>query len=1397
MNTTPTKNQNPNEEILPPCKFKLIYVYTIHDKAHANLVKVGDATLEAPFNAEAKSFPQNCDALISAANKRIGEQTKQAGIHYQILHAEIAVTNEKEAFRDYDVHRVLKNSGVEKAKLEKSREWFKADYLTVKKAITAVKKGDCVIEGVPSNKFFPIEFREEQEAAICKAVKYFEKNRAKGKNSDQIENAKKKKSKRNEFLWNAKMRFGKTVCALEVAKRLKAQRTIIVTHRPDVWKGWRNDFRKIFDVFNEEHKNTPHEQYSFGGRGMEAFSTLEKKGRRFIYFSSMQDLTGSDEISKKGIDKNKDVLAAKWDLIIVDEAHEGTTTDLGERTLDRLKKKSTCVLHLSGTPFILAEDYDETNSFTWDYVQEQLAKQNWEKNHPDEPNPYASLPRMNIRTYSLGSLSARYPDVAEKCFKFSEFFRIGEDGQHFAHESDIKLFLDLLSGISKETTKYPFSTDQYREFFRHTFWIVPGVKQGAALEKLLKEHSVFRAFEIVNVCGDGGDDEGKGKSALEKVEDAIEPYDSNQPNGRNNPKDRTITLSCGRLKLGVSVPQWTAVFYLAGNYNTAAADYMQTIFRCQTPGSIEGKAKEECYVFDFAPDRTLCVLHKVAEYHSKTTGGDTKQYLSNITNFMPVIAIDGSETHKIDTRGILDAVKRACIADVVKNGFASKKLFKPEKLSELSDEEMKKFDRFEKIVGRWSSDERDDEEVVVNANDLTHEKHEGEDDPTPPRPPRPPMPPDEKDRKERREKALSILKNATIRIPLLIFGAGAGSDDDDPETGFTAESFLEYFGKTDDPAVAASWKEFMGNVTVTDFKEIVIPYLDEDIFSGACRRIRERTESADKLPPKERIEKIVEIHSEFKNPDKETVLTPWRVVNMQLGDTLGGQNFFTEDYTKDLLKEAEEEGSVANTREIKLGDATAQTLGNANAKILEINSKTGLYPLYVAYSMMRAKLSSDPNSPRKHESIDAAEKRLWNESVANNIFVICKTEMAAAITRRTLLGFNKDAKANIRVVGDLIDKAEKLTSDKNAKANLEEFLKKIKTWETEMDFDAIIGNPPYQKELKDTTDDPIYHHFVELAKLLEPRYISMIMPSRWMTASGNEMSAFREKILSDTRFDILHDFLESNYVFQGTSISGGVCFFRWNREHNGKCVYTLHDGLDTTKTTRDLKTADSDIFIRHSICAEILKKVRKIRKPSEPTFDALVSGQTPFRGLFTNFFKKESKSLSKKYFADAIEIWGREDNETVVRYAPESIFYKKDKDGANVLDDKTAKRISDWKFFIPYVNGSKVIGTKNQTNVIGKPIPATKNSACTQSLLVVGPFDSREKAENAISYLKTRTFRLLVGLRKITPYGSRDVYSFVPMQDFSEEWSDEKLYKKYDFTRSEKDFIEKMIAPMP
>ncbi len=1276
-------------------RYKLIYVFGIPDDAHKNLLKIGDTTI----STDKKNLPPNCKELNDAADKRIKSYTNTAGTAYKLLHTELAITDKNEAFGDNDVHRLLKRSGIKKVSPPgtTAREWFQVSVKIAIRAIKAVKQGKKFLTGLPPKNFVE-EFipRPEQEDAIKRTVKFFSK------------------SKHKSFLWNAKMRFGKTICALEVVRQMNFAKTIIVTHRPVVDTNWFTEYNKLFHDDNYGSKTCG-----------ETLKTLLASEKNFVYFASIQDLRGSERF-----DKNHDVFNTTWDLVIVDEAHEGTQTDIGKSVLAQLDKPATKFLHLSGTPFNLINEYTEENSYTWDYVAEQRAKKLWDKKFLGVPNPYANLPQMKIYTYDLGKLlNVSYVDTFDKAFNFREFFRTNDAG-NFVHEADVKNFLDLL--VKQDDNNYPFSRPEFCEMFRHTLWIVPGVKAGQALKKLLDKHIVFCNFEVANVAGKGDEES---SDALELVKKTIaENY-------------YTITISCGKLTAGVTVPEWSAVLYLAGSYSTSPINYLQTIFRVQNPCDKNGVSKQKCYVFDFAPDRTLKMVTEAADVSTRAgqTPDEHRQRLGEFLNFCPVIALEGSKMKSFDTGRLLRTIKSVYAERAVRNGFDDKNLYK-DTLLKLSDLDWKKFDKLKGIVG--VSDKPKPSDVKINKNDLDKIKRERTGDT------HRELTPEEREHLRQlqvRRNAISILRQVSIRMPLLIYGA-----EIDFDTNITIDEFANL---VDDE----SWAEFMPKGVTKKFFAEFVQYYDPDIFVEAGRRVRNLAKEADDLPPTERVKKIAELFATFKNPDKETVLTPWRVVNLHMTETFGGWNFFADNPPQFVPTE----------------------IFRPEKKILEINSKTGLYPLFVAYSIYRDRLGNANEAEKNLADL----QKIWDATVAEDVFVICKTPMAKTITRRTLLGY-RAGNVNAEYYSELITELKNIPS---------RFIKRItekKFWHKgagKMFFDAVVGNPPYQisgSGDNKTFSASVYNLFMENSFKLADK-VSLITPARFLFNAGATPQEFRNKMLADPHLKVVRYEDDGRNFFPTSEIKGGV-------------VITLHD---KTKTFEPIGT-----FIPWDELRSVHQKVciadKNFLSLSEIMYSRTIYNLTP---KLHEDFPDAKKSLSKGHLYDM--------STNIFNLLPQIFFDAKPNDGHEYIQIfgmtksqrvyKYIRRdyvnapapLNKWKVLLPDANGSGAIGEVLSTPLVGSPLVG-----CTETFLTVGAFDTASEAEACLKFIKTKFCRAMLGILKVTQHNPPSTWAKVPLQNFTADsdidWSkpvaqiDEQLYRKYGLSDDEINFIDSHVKSM-
>ncbi|MBQ0154412.1 MAG: Eco57I restriction-modification methylase domain-containing protein [Bacteroidales bacterium] len=1371
-------------------EYTLIYIFSVPYPDHEGLLKIGKASVSVPEDF----IPEpNDPMMVDAARVRIKQELNTGGFKYDLLYTELAYYKNEEGkgryFDDHDVHAVLENSGYKKHIFDASTadEWYPVDLTTAQNAIKAVKEERQSLEApkhsIPEKE---IEFREEQDDAVRRTLIHFEYG--------------------NKMLWNAKMRFGKTLCALETVRRMNCKRTLILTHRPAVRDGWFEDFDKIkFENYQRGTKPRHDGSVPPGGFGQD-FKTLErdlqKTGKHYIYFISMQDLRGSKETGGK-FDKNAEIFSAPWDLVILDEAHEGTQTTLGKKVIQQLNKKSPKFLYLSGTPFNILNQFEGQEIYTWDYVREQEAKETWDEKHPGVKNPYEGLPRLNMLTYSLGSAFEHYKHAEDDYFNFTEFFRvwkgdIDEDGEEmpldaivgdFVHKDDVRLFLDLLSKDDAESN-YPFAHEVFRHYFEHTFWVVPGVKAAAALTLMLNNHPIFRNYAVVNVAGDGhtlamedvdatdiGDDtleniEKKAaeiKAALTKVKKAIAE------------NEKTITISCGRLTTGVTVPEWTAVLMLAGSYSTKAASYMQTIFRVQSPAT-DGTIKRECYAFDFAPDRTVTVVEDFLNVTRKLNEGKSGEeaterenghhddaharYIGKFMHYCPIIAIDGSQTKAFDTLSFMKQVHRAIADQIYRQGFNSHRLFMG--FDEVSKEDLERLTGIESLFGNANNKAMSNEgKINVNDQGMTGEDgsseegdNDGEKSNTTNKPKNTKKPRNNYAESLRRYRQLmgSIAK----RFPLLLFGAIDSTEH------WSLVNFVHDMDRED-------WEQFMPK-GFTQEKFLEVSHLfNNDYFLTSTQLLLEDTHNADELPVEERVMKMAHILQRFHYPDKETVLTPWRVVNLHMTETIGGYSFFKDaNYTKETTDPILIE-NVPITKEIFAKDS----------KLLEINSKSGIYPLWLAYTLFRYRCAEQPMKLTEEQKLG-----IWNQILSEQLFVLCKTPMARRITERVLRGYRSIA-TRCNHERDLI---EILKNDEQKTAFVEQ-LKQYSYWGIEnmatnnFEFKAVVGNPPYQQNIENRSEQPpVYHLFYDLAFELSP-IATLITPGRFLFNAGKTPSTWNQRMLNDTHLKVVRYNENSKVFFQNVDIKGGVAI----------CMRNLQEEVppigNYAKNNQIRSILEKVLPLEHSLSEIVYSNTSYKFSPlffkENPSLERKVSGGSK-RYLSSPAFAKFGKVLFSQIPNDGSQyalIYGRAENQRI------SYFFNE----KYLVPPSNYKK---YKVFVASTNGTGSIGETLADPFVGKP-----NEGATETFITIGDFNTQIEAENLLKYLKTRFARLMLATKKVTQ-GNKNpkVWNNIPLQDFSEssdiKWSrsideiDKQLYAKYNLSEEDTRYIDMAVKKM-
>ena len=597
-----------------------------------------------------------------AVEKRLKQQAHTIDVIYHEEWKGNAVYDDGsgEIFSDKDFHVYLRKLGIEN---NRENEWFHIDGTESQKRFFEFRSNRGIVKSEET--VLPYTLRNEQAMAVTATAEYF------------------KSGMGNEYLWNAKPRFGKTLSVYELCKKLETENILIVTNRPAIANSWYSDYAKFLGTqsgyqFVSNTDSLKGKPLVISREDYVKVNSVSDHPYCCIEFVSLQDLKGS--IFFGGDHKKlQEVADMDWDLLVIDEAHEGVDTYKTDVAFEHIKRKFT--LHLSGTPFkALANDKFPDNAiFNWTYADEQSAKRDWNSPKGDE-NPYATLPQLNMFTYQMSEVIREelqqgieiQGETEEYAFDLNLFFET-KNGQ-FVHESSIDKFLEAMT----TQPKFPFSTKELRNELKHTFWLLNRVDSAKALAKKLEQHPVFGEYKIILAAGDGVM-EGSG---LEPYEESKKSFDKVVAAVKNY--EKTITLSVGQLTTGVTIPEWTAVLMLSNMKSPSL--YMQAAFRAQNPCLFsqngEFYRKKNAYVFDFDPARTLMIFEEFAnDLSAKTSDGRgdaraRKENVKELLNFFPVIGEDeNGEMVELDAEKVLSIPRKIRSQEVVRRGFMSDFLF--------------------------------------------------------------------------------------------------------------------------------------------------------------------------------------------------------------------------------------------------------------------------------------------------------------------------------------------------------------------------------------------------------------------------------------------------------------------------------------------------------------------------------------------------------------------------------------------------------------------------------------------------------------------------------------------------------------------------------------------------
>ena len=1502
--------------------FKITYMAIVHDpgfSAYQGRIKIGDATYhtnktldeikQEALSTNPELFKQGfitTPEIEAAAEKRVKDWSGTADLPTQIVFTSLNVRETvnnygkkvHEGFRDYQIHNVLVRSGFQKAfvrKDKKNGEWFNINLTDAIAGYKAYLNGKGSF-GRSDEVRVPINLRDEQLNAVKRTKKHFTKGTV---------------EKPKTFLWNAIMRFGKTLTAYKLVQDMyekdeNFKKVLVITHRPVVSAGWSEDFFKIFGHDSE---------WQFGAKKKEYGLNWEELNRDnpFVYFASIQDLRGSinrktdsanptnvskvnsissdetaleteeqvnEEIEKLVHDdkeleelfsKNAELFNTEFSMVVIDEGHEGTGTELAQKMMSKIK--ASYKLHLSGTPFNIIEGFEDKEIFNWTYIDERKAAEQWDRdrkaldewNGEDEApvdkqriekigdvNPYGNLPTLEIRTINIektiqNPAVKKISDAGDKVdFNFRKFFEVETNPAKavagtfypsyapFVHKDMIAELLDKIfkndeNKPAGERKLFPFGDNHSKKLFAHTLWILPSVDSAVALHEILDE--IAPEFHVVNATGDN--DSG---NALADVQKAVQEH------------DRTITLSVGKLTTGTTVPEWTGVFLL--NNMKSPMNYMQTIFRVKSSGTLyDGRRKEVGYVFDFAPNRTLEMISQAAaatprkkeEGESGNPIDDDKPAVDELLNYLPIISYDGTQFEKRDTNSLMQTLKRVYIREAVDKGFETPKMFKFDPHT-ISTEDKKVLEGVKKIIKAAGYEKA--KSVKINESELSEELKNpapaGGRDPKP----KPEISEAEKARKDDLKNAKNIrdlLMGVTVRIPLLVMA------HDFEDSQITVHNFSEIVDEE-------SWSEFMPKGFRKDMWKDITKFFDPTVFEGACKEINDRVKAMDNMLPLERVAHMANLFSTFKNPDKETVLTPWRVVNMQVSKTLGGLRWVNDEgdwFCKDKAGKAvvcssqvilDSDGDIVPEPIFVEPDGVGNDLWEAKLSgelptFYDINSKTALYPLYTTASLFKKYLDKfSKDNPALLGSFEEQEY-IWRKIVEDQIFVNVRVDYSRSIAQRVLLGYNDEYKVNCSVV-DVVEERNKLKEIKFSEDGVKkprslkaDEVNKIIGWvllgvkdkgensmsvderfallndnvskalakaeENDDKFSAVLSNPPYHVDTGGKRHQ-VYAEFYITGRIVSEK-LSMIFPLGWQTSTGRASgSALHPQIRGDKNLVLIDNYYEDKTspirVFPEAG-TGGVSIVYVDELLRQSSTVKFHEYGKLIDEDRDMNI----VKYWSEKTQEIFNKVEKWM--TENDLISLEKGVSPWGTHLPS-----SRIFGEKEYQDYVSLEEKPGYIKCYGSIPKDIGkVEKSSYGWFYIDKKFDKlklnTATEWS----YEKFKVIFGVAAGANAIyRKSFVLPPNTVYTAAFIGVY-FNTEEESINFINYLKTMFYRFVIfekSSNKINTYGN--IHNFVPdlstitnprtgKVGWDSDWTDEdlKILFKDVLTDDDWEYIEK------
>ena len=1336
---------------------------------------------------------------------RILEQVHTAAFrlkHTTLWHAPAFFKDGKQSFKDKTFHEFLVKKGIIKRE-DLGTEWFyfNGDPHVSKELFDLFRKENfAALQN--SNGKLDYTLRFEQEEAVKKAIEYFENN------------------EKGEFLWNAKPRFGKTLASYDLAKRMEAKKVLIVTNRPAIANSWFDDYEMFVDGYSFISETSSLNSRPTISREQHI---LIKPIKPQLTFLSLQDLKGSKYFGGN-FEKLRWVADLEWDLLIIDEAHEGIDTGRTDAAFDTIKRKHT--LHLSGTPFkaLANEKFSKEAIYNWTYLDEQKIKKI--EIEEGETGEHTDMPDLKLFTYRISQMITDKVNEGieidnenfDFAFDLNEFFRAKD--KKFVRENEVKEFLKNLT----TNTKYPFSTPELREELKHTFWYVGNrVDSVKALEQLLKKDTVFKDYEIIVAAGNGAtfeDEENDIKAnetSYQKVKEAIKKF------------DKTITLSCGQLTTGVTVKEWTAVLMLTDIKSPSL--YMQAAFRAQNPykeiRNGELFSKKSAYLFDFAPTRVLEIYDKFANglnpkaVKGEITEKEREENINELLNFFPVISEDvNGEMVELDAEMVLTFPNALAATEIVNARFMTNLLF---------NDSLKGVFNFPKevedILNKMPEEKNKRSQITKNTLDLDDA------------------------RKVNDNKNTKINENTEIILGEKIFKSNTDRVVDNllnnNSNQISIDELVESFSTVAEPLIAKYKEVYKTTQAETNeatqqiqekvklvaeeynnsetkdsavLKQKLIAILEDDFVKNKVaekeQEVVEKVQKTKEDEIRDRLRSFTRTIPMFimANASKEEITIDNFDLEITDTDFLDLTSITKEEFHKLRDGFNYEENGVRKTfqgvfnkyrfnasiAEFKLKKEQLANYFTAEEDIFELipNQKTNqiFTPRKVVQMMINQLEEHDPSLFTRTGStfidlymksgmyITEIVKKLFNNTkkhyksdqeclkhiLENQVFGLSPTPILQGITQAYIFGFDTEQKIIRKnfIQHDLTPQAQVCVAKQK--------LQKLLNLNENMKFDAVVGNPPYQDEAEtNNRKTPIYPYFYESAYSIGDKAI-LISPARFLFDAGLTNKQWNKKMLNDKHIKVLYYEDDASKVFPNTDIKGGVAVIYRDFNYNYGAIGQ---------------------FIKSEEIRRLHERISNFKFKSLSTI--IIGGRSDF--LMNNRFhvaypnaksdllRAIQESASKKGKNLPTTLAPGSDNE-IVTSTLEILSYAfvcnkpiNSSDYYEITGVIKNKRVSGWikkeylttrrannnnidfyKVFIP-----KSMGSGNFGESISQPLIGSPGMTSTPTFLRVGMFKSKLEAENCAKYIKSKFARAMLGIKKVTQDNAVPVWDNIPLQDFT------------------------------